>query len=258
MSTGGSRGIFDLFGDLPLHPLINHVAIVMVPLAALSMALVIFIPRLRRHYLIPALSFTLVGAVSAWVARQSGLALQDRVGSPGDHAALGNTLTVLAIVLFFTSALWALGLRSSRNSVAWGVRILGVATVGVGVAAIVFTVLAGHSGAKSVWSERIMGTESSLSQESVVPPTDTGAGVTLLTLELVATKNTPEQCWSVIDGVVYDLSTWIDQHPGGASRITQLCGVDGTELFAGQHGGSQAPEATLQRYALGELGDPAP
>ena len=74
-----------------------------------------------------------------------------------------------------------------------------------------------------------------------------------LTMEQVAMNASEESCWSVVDGSVYDLTEWINQHPGGASRISQLCGTDGTSLFQGQHGGSAAPESTLERYLLGPL-----
>jgi hypothetical protein len=36
-----STGLFDLVTGLPLHPLINHVVVVMVPLAVVTMVLVI-------------------------------------------------------------------------------------------------------------------------------------------------------------------------------------------------------------------------
>jgi len=74
-----------------------------------------------------------------------------------------------------------------------------------------------------------------------------------LTVEAVAANNSEESCWSIIDGSVYDLTDWISQHPGGSSRILGLCGEDGTSQFQGKHGGSPSPEATLERYLLGEL-----
>ena len=74
-----------------------------------------------------------------------------------------------------------------------------------------------------------------------------------LTMEQVAQNDSEESCWTVVDGSVYDLTEWINQHPGGASRIIQLCGTDGTSLFQGQHGGSSGPESTLAGYLLGPL-----
>jgi len=52
----------------------------------------------------------------------------------------------------------------------------------------------------------------------------------------VAKHSSKESCWTVIDGFVYDLSSWIAQHPGGERAILSLCGQDGTERFNKQHG----------------------
>ena len=75
----------------------------------------------------------------------------------------------------------------------------------------------------------------------------------MLTMADVEMNDSEESCWCVIDGQVYDLTDWISKHPGGASRIIQLCGTDGTSLFQGQHGGSSGPESTLEGYLLGAL-----
>jgi cytochrome b involved in lipid metabolism len=68
----------------------------------------------------------------------------------------------------------------------------------------------------------------------------------------------PHSCWAIIGDNVYDLTDWIDSHPGGASRIVGLCGTDGTSQFQGQHGGSSSAQGTLERYLLGAVGDPIP
>lgn len=75
----------------------------------------------------------------------------------------------------------------------------------------------------------------------------------MLTMADVEMNDSEESCWSVIGGIVYDLTDWISEHPGGASRIIQLCGTNGSRLFQGQHGGSSGPESTLDRYFLGLL-----
>ncbi|QVQ50919.1 cytochrome b5 domain-containing protein [Spiractinospora alimapuensis] len=76
---------------------------------------------------------------------------------------------------------------------------------------------------------------------------------TELTLEAVEANDSEESCWTVIDGVVYDLTDWISQHPGGANRILGLCGTDGTERFEGQHGDNPGPTNQLQEFELGPV-----
>jgi hypothetical protein len=73
------------------------------------------------------------------------------------------------------------------------------------------------------------------------------------TMEQVKANNSATKCWSVIDSKVYDLTTWIGSHPGGAGAITSLCGTDGTSAFRGQHGGSGQPNSRLAGLLLGPL-----
>ena len=80
--------------------------------------------------------------------------------------------------------------------------------------------------------------------------TTTPAGYTM---EQVKANNTSSKCWSAINGKVYDLTTWINSHPGGPGAITSLCGTDGTSSFNGMHGGSGQPASRLSGYLLGPL-----
>ena len=73
------------------------------------------------------------------------------------------------------------------------------------------------------------------------------------TMAMVAMHNTQTSCWTTIGGKVYDLTTWISQHPGGASAILSLCGIDGTQAFQQQHGGQGRPERELASLLLGDL-----
>lgn len=74
-----------------------------------------------------------------------------------------------------------------------------------------------------------------------------------LSMDEVEANDTADSCWAVMDDTVYDLTEWIDQHPGGAERIEQLCGTDATEAFEDQHGGSEGPEGQLSEFEIGSL-----
>ncbi len=71
------------------------------------------------------------------------------------------------------------------------------------------------------------------------------------TLAQVATHKDTTSCWTVIRTGVYDLTAWINQHPGGKESIIGLCGKDGTAFFEAQHGGQGNPEATLKKLKIG-------
>lgn len=56
-----------------------------------------------------------------------------------------------------------------------------------------------------------------------------------LTREEVAKNNTEESLWCIIDHKVYDLTDFIDAHPGGSVVLTQFAGTDATQAFFNLH-----------------------
>lgn len=85
-------------------------------------------------------------------------------------------------------------------------------------------------------------------------PTPTATVVTSkYTMEEVKKRNSANECWSVIDGKVYNLTKWITAHRGGPQAILFLCGKDGTSAFNAQHKGASSPESVLTTYLLGPL-----
>ena len=273
-NTTTSSGPFDLITGLPVHVLVTHAVVVLLPLAVLTLILVITIPKLRSHYRYPAVGLAILGAISAVIAEQSGRALQARVGSPGEHAEWGEMVPPVAVALAVLSVVWLIvsGMASSRGKVL--AAVIGGVIVVVGIVAVVLTVQAGHSGSEETWSERIESTDSEVmetdppvtemeSEPEMIPvEPDGGTGAStdfdVLGIEAVAANSSEESCWAIIDDNVYDLTDWISSHPGGASRIIGLCGTDGTSQFQGQHGGSSSAQGTLERYLLGAVGDPIP
>jgi hypothetical protein len=47
--------------------------------------------------------------------------------------------------------------------------------------------------------------------------------------------STVQDCWTLINGEVFDLSDYSDEHPGGEDAIKDSCGVDSTERFMTAH-----------------------
>lgn len=79
-----------------------------------------------------------------------------------------------------------------------------------------------------------------------------------VSLEEVAKHNSKSDCWSVIDGKVYDLTSYIPRHTGG-DEILRACGVDGTSLFQnrttsdGQKVGTGTPHSSSAESQLQSL-----
>jgi hypothetical protein len=51
------------------------------------------------------------------------------------------------------------------------------------------------------------------------------------TLADVAIHNSQADCWTLVFDKVYNITTYIKNHPGGASSISKICGKDGTAIF---------------------------
>lgn len=79
-----------------------------------------------------------------------------------------------------------------------------------------------------------------------------------LTMAEVAKHNQAKDCWMVIGGNVYDLSSYVGYHPGGATMIPD-CGTEATNSYNTKGGRGQAHSSAasqlLNNYLLGKLGD---
>ena len=74
------------------------------------------------------------------------------------------------------------------------------------------------------------------------------------TLAEVAAHNTEASCFTAIQNKVYDLTLWINVHPGGSKPILSICGIDGTEKFMKKHKGEKKFMDILNtRFYVGNL-----
>lgn len=72
-----------------------------------------------------------------------------------------------------------------------------------------------------------------------------------LSLEHVATHNTEKDAWIIVDGKVYDVTEYVDLHPGG-DAILRNVGADSSVGFHGPQHPSSASDI-LSRYLVGEI-----
>jgi len=85
------------------------------------------------------------------------------------------------------------------------------------------------------------------------PTVSVATGETTFTPEQIQTHNSAVSCYVAIAGQVYDLTTWINQHPGGPERILNICGTDATVAFNAQHSGQRRPAEELAHFRIGRL-----
>lgn len=139
---------------LPLHPLVVHAAVVLVPLACLGALIVAVSGRARRRYGWLTAAFGLAGAAAAVTARLSGEALFASIGgSPATvaHRTWGLVAPFPAIVLALAIPALLLVDRRATGRPGTAFWIAAVVTVAAAVTGLVLVGLAGHTGATAVW-----------------------------------------------------------------------------------------------------------
>lgn len=258
--------LFDTVAGLPLHPLVVHAAVVLLPLAALLLLVLLVVRRWRAALAVPALLALAAGAASAFVAAESGEALAARVGDPGEHEQWGSVVPGVAVALLVVGVAWfALQRRDARAAAMKGAgaslptRVVAALVAVLAIVVTGLTVLAGHSGATAVWGGRLAAAPASTADPTATPTNGGTVSATsnalpatgTYTLAQVQQHATAASCWAVVNGSVYDLTAWAGQHPGGASRILALCGRDASADFTAQHSGDRDPQETLPRFRIG-------
>jgi cytochrome b involved in lipid metabolism len=98
----------------------------------------------------------------------------------------------------------------------------------------------------------------SLSATSTISKNENGIvtitpGAKSYTLAEIAAHNQAASCYSAVSGTVYDLTMWVNLHPGGKETILSMCGGDGTQAFMNEHKGRAKFMKILTRYKIGLL-----
>lgn len=249
------ENIFDLISGLPVHPLIDHVVVVFVPLFGLLQILNAFKPAIKEKYGWITVWGLGISFISAVVAEKSGEALAARIGFPGEHAEAGESVVAATAALFFVSLYWIYFTTKQKPFLKIQKTLMpfvGKATAVLAAIAMFITFQAGHTGAKATWENRV---------STQVPAADLTTGTVnsdgsakVLSAQEVALHSSASDCWSIVNGNVYNLTSYVNSHPGGSGNIQSICGKDGTSSFKGQHNGEGKPNNTLSNFLLGALG----
>jgi hypothetical protein len=149
----------EVFG-IPLHPLVVHAAVVLVPLVALGTLIVAFWPTALRRFGWVLTVLSAGGLIGAILARESGEELFESMGEEASstldrHMTLGNWVFVPTLVM--TVALLAMMLLTWRRQAdarpGWLYWASAVVATLAAVASLVLVIMVGHSGATAVWTE---------------------------------------------------------------------------------------------------------
>ncbi|CAG9133684.1 hypothetical protein JYU34_010683 [Plutella xylostella] len=76
--------------------------------------------------------------------------------------------------------------------------------------------------------------------------------VTLFTREELKSRNTREDAILIIHNGVYDVTKFLDEHPGGEEVLLEMAGKDASEPFEDVSHSSDA-RSLMKKYKVGEL-----
>lgn len=148
----------DTVNGLPVHPLVVHAVVVLLPLACLGVIAIAVRASWRAKFGGLVVLVAAAATLAIPVATQSGENLAKVRGLPADHAELGDTLLWFALPLLAAAvALYLLQRRATRSEAPAGAGrsplMLAVAVLAVVIAGgNLFQVYrVGDSGARAVW-----------------------------------------------------------------------------------------------------------
>jgi uncharacterized membrane protein len=143
---------------LPLHPLIIHLTVVLVPLAALGGIAIALFTWARKRYGSLVVIGSFVAAVSTLVSQLAGQSLYNSLPRHSEqleaHASIGGQLLLWVILLFAGTVVLMVAQRlidadQPRGRIA---LISGaVITVAMAIVSLVQVMRIGHAGAVAVW-----------------------------------------------------------------------------------------------------------
>jgi hypothetical protein len=247
------ESVFDVVAGLPVHPLVIHSVVVLVPLAAVGLVVAVFNSAFRKRFAVALIILLGITVPLAFIAKESGEALAERIGITERHEELGENVPLWVGVFFVVAVVWWLVTRRSASVLVR--RILGGVLVLTAGQVLVVIFLVGHSGAEATWGETTPAAEQPVETESAAPEAP-AVDDAVFTADEVAMHSTAEDCWTIVDGSVYDVTPFVSRHPGGLAAISTLCGGDGTADFGGKHGSDSAPNSQLESLKIGTLGTP--
>lgn len=160
--------MFDTIDGLPVHVLVVHVAVVLIPLAAIGAILIALRPRAMRLFGVATVLGAAIGTVASFVARSSGESLSSRIGFPEPHVNYGETFPIAALgflILLVIFWLFARGVPLNRNRPLW-LKVFGGVVIVAAIGISYFTFLVGHTGAEATWGSVIENTKPGTYSES--------------------------------------------------------------------------------------------
>lgn len=119
--------------------------------------------------------------------------------------------------------------------------------------ALVAAIFIGGSAGLVIWNESKSGTPSTPDTDPGTDSLTSATPVTSYSLSEIAKHGDATSCWTMIEDKVYDLTEYIEKHPGGSKAILAICGEDGTSSFNAMPAGVMtAARLALSKFVIGD------
>jgi len=162
----------DKISGLPAHPLLVHIPVVLIPLAALGALAIAFWPWLRARIGWIVAGLAVLGGLGALLAASAGESLQESKpenaairhhAELGDSAKMWGVIFAILVVVFVAGEWWLKRQAAARTAASqsdvsetsgwkkWALPVLAVLTIASGAWATYSVIDAGHTGAKATW-----------------------------------------------------------------------------------------------------------
>ena len=149
--------MFDTVFGLPVHALVLHVVVILVPLAAAGVVCIAAVPRWRARFGFLVVAIATAGLAAVPVATRSGGKLEDRLGASGvvakqinHHQLWGQRVIWPSLAMWLLAIVLVLMDRQRRRGTA--VTVVAVLAALAAVSAATVVAIAGHLGSTAVWS----------------------------------------------------------------------------------------------------------
>jgi hypothetical protein len=152
---------------LPAHPLIVHVPVIIVPLAALLVVATGWRRDLRRWFMVPLVLLAVAGGIGSVLAANTGEDLEEgiedgineaeeeRIEEHEEAGDLARNGALAFMVVAIGAGAVAYAGDERRGLPSWSPPVAYAVAAVVGILAVGAMINAGHSGAEAAWKERV-------------------------------------------------------------------------------------------------------
>jgi len=143
-----------------------------------------------------------------------------------------------------------------KKTIAISLFIFSVVIIGIFVGSLVFNGNSNNGVDNS--NTKILNNTNATNQNNPIKTTNATQSIKpKLNIAEVAKHNQINDCYMIINGKVYDLTSYASAHPGGTRTIANSCGTEATQAYDTK-GGYRGPHSSyasslLDKYFVGNL-----